>query len=1120
MDYQDLLHKIIKEFHSLKEFKPWDSSVLYETLLRSVLTTLIELLGIDNPPSYLHLTTNNDSIGDLKIKYYGNALSKSINGHSMLQYLESKHVSILQAVVEIINTRSYRIKESYSAVFKDVSHLFEKLLKERYEAESNLEDYILQCLMYETQFYQGIVDNVLTADDTEKLASFLGTRLSEEDSMFSYRDIDYPLELNINNESLEKIYKIFLGVIGTKRFDIKEVASAVVGVYKRHQRIDHFEKLDSDEILGKFFRNILPQLFQSVTNKVFREFHKEVDDPPLDVLDQLDNIVDDFIAVGIEGVDLGFPALFRHYIKFMNEIFPTVVEDADRDFIARINSLIAQVLEFKDDEKSCDINQVVSEFVSLQSLLLKNNYLSPSTLLMRASTHDYYKNLQIVKITFDGWNENSKKILKLENSGFLQSKTLPKYLKLWYSKSMKLNELCNRLDEFYNGELCRKVWHCWRSQQNVYNLKMEVADKRLLNQYYIKWRKKEKDMKANLTIAVEFDHFHLLDKSFKILKGYFNLAKNSDVLAMSLFQSFEENRDSRIKLKYFQYWNLKISDRVHGLTMKLEKFHQVKDKFVLGNYFETWYYKHNLVEKSNNFVSAKDLQLLAKTFTNTWLKKFLLYKKAFKIEEELGADLKRKTFDRWKEAVQLEVKAKEFHERHLLETAFHEWKLKLILISNRASFDHILVQRCFQTWSVEIKLRELQQKQDTRLVVNIFQKWRTRQLELAKLDEKSQAFYESNMKHLVVQKWNVENSNIGLLEKRADRFFIRRFFIQKWQSKMTKYEDITVYHLEDEIATKLAYKVWRQRYFENYEEKLDNLLETMDTSAADTVRCSRYFGLWRAKLQTVKQIEERVSTSVAPSVAIHFKNWHVKSQQKQELLENALQFEEINLSRFLLIWFQRLQEVSQLEDQAEDLLAQTNFNLLRNAVHKWSMLYNKNIKRHKQLCEDFIARKETAKVRSIFDLWLYKIKEIEANTTIISNPSPLSKRFQHQREMGLTPQKKNSPTKVFTPTTSKDPSPTKLQETTQRMRNQNISALREHFGRARASSTPKKLSPVRLSYTNIPSNLRPPLPPKFDDSDIATAKSLGRIRPMVFPIDDQANFSPMDRTKLQSRNAM
>ena len=67
-----------------------------------------------------------------------------------------------------------------------------------------------------------------------------------------------------------------------------------------------------------------------------------------------------------------------------------MVEDADRDFVAKINSLIAQVLEFKDDEKSCDINQVVSEFVSLQSLLLKNNYLSPSTLL-RASTHDYYK---------------------------------------------------------------------------------------------------------------------------------------------------------------------------------------------------------------------------------------------------------------------------------------------------------------------------------------------------------------------------------------------------------------------------------------------------------------------------------------------------------------------------------------------------------------------------------------------------------------------------------------------------------------------------------------------------------------------------------------------------------
>ena len=58
-----------------------------------------------------------------------------------------------------------------------------------------------------------------------------------------------------------------------------------------------------------------------MTNKVFG-ISQEVDDPPSDVLDQLDNIVDDFIAVGIEGVDLGFPALFRHYIKFMNEIFP------------------------------------------------------------------------------------------------------------------------------------------------------------------------------------------------------------------------------------------------------------------------------------------------------------------------------------------------------------------------------------------------------------------------------------------------------------------------------------------------------------------------------------------------------------------------------------------------------------------------------------------------------------------------------------------------------------------------------------------------------------------------------------------------------------------------------
>ena len=164
-----------------------------------------------------------------------------------------------------------------------------------------------------------------------------------------------------------------------------------------------------------------------------------------------------------------------------------------------------------------------------------------------------------------------------------------------------------------------------------------------------------------------------------------------------------------------------------------------------------------------------------------------------------------------------------------------------------------------------------------------------------------------------------------------------------------------------------------------------------------------------------------------------------------------------------------------------------------------------NIKRHKQLCEDFIARKETAKVRSIFDLWLYKIKEIEANTTIISNPSPLSKRFQHQREMGLTPQKKNSPTKVFTPTTSKDPSPTKLQETTQRMRNQNISALREHFGRARASST---LKSYLLSGSRILIFL-PIFGRHCHQNSMIQILLLPRVWVVSDPwcsIDDQANF--------------
>lgn len=249
----------------------------------------------------------------------------------------------------------------------------------------------------------------------------------------------------------------------------------------------------------------------------------------------------------------------------------------------------------------------------------------------------------------------------------------------------------------------------------------------------------------------------------------------------------------------------------------------------------------------------------------------------------------------------------------------------------------------------------------------------------------------------------------------------------------------------------------------------------------------------------------------------------LKTEYSGHMLDTALKWEDTNTtSKFLRIWFEKFQEIHLLEDAAEDFEVESNFMLARDILRKWSMHYTKNTKRHQQLCEDHIAKKEHEKFRSIFELWVYKTKEIEANTSIYSNGSPLAKRAQTRAQV-TTPQKRFSPVRGSSTPVSKGPSPTKLQETTQRLKDQKISALRERLGRARGTSPPNKPTPFRLDFkknvsTTFAPVLGPPLPPHFNVEDIATAKHSGRIKPMVFPVDGISHYSPMDKTKLRARN--
>ncbi|RCK66497.1 Protein SFI1 [Candida viswanathii] len=1125
MEYHDLLHTIVKDFHKLKEFKPWEEATEYESLLRSLLIKLIKVIGIDSPIHELYLTTNNDDIGNLELRCYGEIDGQPVSGNSILQYLDNKHVSTLQALVDILDRRATKIKGPYAAVFTGISQLFENLLHHRDQAEHILIDYVWKCLSYETRFYQGIVDNILNPDDTEKLVHYFESHLSEEDSMFSYsHDADAPLDFNINSEAFTKIYRTCLGVCNSEKSNIKLVASAVVCIYKNQEKIDHFEVIDITETLAEFCKSVLPTLFQAVNDRVLVQLLKVYDEDPQALHSHLDHLVEDFIAVGVEGVDADFPRLVKHYVHCMHNEFPTLVEKQDHEFLTTLDLLISQVLEFRDnDENVTDINGVVAEFVSLNKLLLKDNFAVPSTLLMRASTNDYYKNLQIGRITLNGWRDRLNRVLQLKQIDSGEEKLQLRYLTKWYTEAMRLQERCLVVDDFYESQLCRKAVQHWELQYQFEQLLEEIAELSTVRKFFKRWTNAYGRVSDNYAKAVSFDDDKLLTKHFNLMKGVKSLNNHSNEVALSIFKSFQEDRDSRVVQKLFSNWSSRVTVNARALSQRLKEFSSRHNDHLLGRYLSIWQYKFDLVLDANNFVHERNAQLLRHVFCNVWQKRLHLIERAYTIERDLNLNRRKSVFVKWRDSVQLDTKANRFYNRHLVSGAFNKWKLKLKSLDTQKSLQRTIVGQYFKNWILKLKYHVLMERRNTKLQEIVFNSWREKATHLASLASKSEQFHETNLKSSVIGKWNAGLTNTHHLERLADDFFKRRFLLNKWKSKLAVFDCVAITDLGDNVATKLAYGIWKERYNSRREEKLQSMLGQLDRTHSDNLKKSRVFNTWHAKLHAIKQLYDIVLPPRAAHAQSKFELWALKTAYSKQLMDTALKWEDTNnATRALRIWFERLQEVLVLDDRAEDFEVESNFKLARDIIRKWSMHYTKHTKRHQQLCEDHIAKKEHEKFRSIFELWLYKTKEVEANTTIYSNGSPLSKKSQIRRQQA-TPQKRISPVRGSSTPVSKGPSPTKLQETTQRLKDQKISALRERLGRARGGpSPPNKLSPIKLEFPNASTaapRLGPPLPPRFNVADIATAKQSGRIKPMMFPVDGISNYSPMDRSKLRARNA-
>ncbi|CUM49699.1 unnamed protein product [Debaryomyces tyrocola] len=672
------------------------------------------------------------------------------------------------------------------------------------------------------------------------------------------------------------------------------------------------------------------------------------------------------------------------------------------------------------------------------------------------------------------------------------------------------------------------------------------------------------------------------------------------------------------------------------LSEKLHRLGNVERYIIFSKYFRILKHAKNMQCIYNETRLKNNKIFLEFFFSEQWLKKTKLQIKAKYSIQEKHRTIKSNTFLHWKEYRDLNCIANSFHRSNLLKTSFKRWKLE----SAMTSFTFNSCDRCclketltsnklrtyFTKWLLAYQLKCFQFKSELKL----------KSAALKQIGDKSKVNNDNALRAI---QCNISNTNFKFLVRwifnyrknelmnEVSDLNLQRKYLNKIIGKLHLYTKDFVSIMEDfshddmsgkdrlkfndRLISLVAMRTWQLRYDSRFQNSANSKIKSFNDSMVIPNRISKYLILWVNKYnerETVvsyldAECEKFVRTSSLRKVFLN--SWVSATHRKLELNLRAAEFETRLLTKkFLVIWYDQFLHVNRyLNELSDDFISQKEFRKFRETLSNWSMKYIKNIERHHQSCELFTKRWHNVKSRSILELWIYKLRErqdekeisgkflVDKETSMINNQSPLAKKSLTRSMIRtnnnddpntsylytpLKPQPDRVPlTPHFTNGTAGG-SPTKLQETTLRLKQERIDALRKHFGKVRATSTPRRenwrsgdnnpsleskllidrnssrfirLSPPKY---NDYKPILPPKPPNFsiaevpladlflsnqgdasmskipstganDDekSIIETAKRMRRITPIFVPIDDdidEPRFSPVKKLKEKLKN--
>lgn len=1205
MDSKTQLKNVLRKLEELDKYeKDNESSGALPSARECVANELDKVLTLHLKCHSLKLNTNIESIGSLSLYYYynnehhHNDLSSLPQGDNTEDYESSLLSSQLYAYQDKttsgINTYD-KLAEDLDDIDDDPNfkcntlvidrlfELFNHLKKELQKASIDLQEYTKKCLLYDKEYYAShrrnsdTMDSILETIDSSQL---LGIR--------------HPLLLQTNKSIFHDIYTHYSKFFETRHdLQIEEVASRILQEFEKICHISIFHTVP-----------VTVKIIEYLTTKE-NGFHDELTSLEIERNDLVDNqrrseklyFLNDVVQVLSElllEVDVNFATLFKAYYANVH-LYPELVDLEDVRYIDKVFDLIDNVLGLGK------INWTIPQFLDLQNRLTKPTRSKfelerepglkpepePELELKMKLESELEANLSLALALALALVEGQEPFLLtdlMRLTSFRVSSIYKVFMNIWLKRLRNLPII----EWDRNDSLVKKICQQWQLKAGkliLCNLEAQQYHNSKLQSTYLKrlmlvsTKRRAQELQANINYmqnifriwlmkaevehkknqaAIEMDQTILLKSQFNEWRNMAQTHSIKDKEMLRLCSFFQTNSEQILLKQCWQMWKMgALGDTNHNLLeKKLEEYIQMKLQAQKAKFFRRWLKLHQMNTDCTNFEKLLLMQSLNKFWT-IWAYKTKRIQDAKKLASKLAKTSMIHILKKWQTCTSFAAKADAYRHKYIKESVIKQWRLATRLKNFKLKQAERLRLTYFRIWisTCTVKLNREMKNYDT--VGYFFHKLKAKAAILAKNKQKAELHYNLKLtsKYIhymeeVLRRKQQQTLDVKLLA-------VKRFF-DKWKHETNRIGQLADQQFCEQYILRKNLIRWHDRLQMNIESRLQPRVDHFV-----------YLQQWLISRKYLKKLRQtfmnrELNAQQLEVVAVEFNNvntlrsilnfWVSKLELQWNMQYNAINFVSIDNTQY---WFNRWLSKHfaqvELESMAIDLEDQNLSSKARGYIQRWHFNYQKSIRRHKQMVDDFREKSNGKTLAAFMDLWMLKSKlragkhedqdQFDmSNTSFGSNTSPLTKRNQLQMERQMTPEKRFALKRTSTPQ-AKQPSPTRLQETTLRRKTQQTLSLSDRLSKVRllprASKIYNRAVPIRLDYNvslSPPAQLSPkkPTSPKgmpqllpndenFDESSLVnTAKKMGRIQPIRFPTDDDNNeggrirFSPIGKLKRES----